>query len=147
MYSHDSVLYESNHCCLVCCRVLQSVAVCCRVLQCVVVYCGVLQCTWGNTQECDRSRYSPYSRQPEMQHTATHCNTLPHTATHCNTPAIYCNTPGNTPGRDRGRHSPRARQPEQHPRWLPWHSMRVFLSWRMSWYSRDVIGWCWFTRG
>ena len=59
---------------------------CCSVLQCVAVCCSVLQCVALTTY---------HGTHWQMQHTATHCNTLQHTVTHCNTrqhTATYCNT-------------------------------------------------------
>ena len=99
-------------CCAVCCSVLQYVAVCCSVFQCVAVCCSVLQCVAVCCSVlqcvavcCSMNSYLDIPVECMrlhniLQHTATHCNTLPqdyntlqHTATHRNTPqhtATYC---------------------------------------------------------
>jgi len=104
-----------------CCSVLQRVAVCCSVLQCVAVCCSVLQCVamccsvlhHHQTHLCARAMshtriVSLVTKTSLMlQHTATHCNTLPHTATHCNTlqHRWYRNTCHNSARGDKRHHT------------------------------------------
>jgi len=98
-----------------CCSVLRCAAVCCSVLQCIVIpsvtwdtthsyvwhdsfvsylmsyWLMSTECTSNMAEICDMGHDSfiCVSILSDVEHTATHCNTLQHTATHCNTRLIH----------------------------------------------------------